>query len=69
MKTGMKSNNKYTFNRTEYKKGKSFGTGALDFENLVYISYIYHKFHLQYKPFHQLYIYITLFHIEQRFFR
>lgn len=39
MKTGIKPTNKYTFNRTEYKKGKSFGTGALDFENLVIIFY------------------------------
>lgn len=35
MKPGAKPNNKYTFSRTEYKKGKSIGTGALDFENLV----------------------------------
>ena len=39
MKTGIKPTNKYTFNRTEYKKGKTFGTGALDFENLVNIFY------------------------------
>ena len=39
MKTGIKPTNKYTFNRTDYKKGKTFGTGALDFENLVNIFY------------------------------
>lgn len=45
MKTGIKPTNKYTFNRTEYKKGKTFGTGALDFENLVNIFYnIYYHF-------------------------
>ena len=53
MKTGIKQSNKYTFNRTEYRKGKSSGTGALDFENLVNI------LHLQ----------LTSRHIEQRVFR